>query len=114
MRELLYNLFEELTGGRVYHIYIWPGGVRRDFPEGFADRIVSTLHSIGGCVPDYRVPLGPAEWLQGRDPQLEKAVALAVEAAAAGANIPVTTPIGTIVLIALVAAAALWRLRWRV
>ena len=52
-RDLLLDLFEELTGGRVYHIYIWPGGVRRDFPEGFKDKMVSTLHSIGGCVPDY-------------------------------------------------------------
>jgi len=52
-RDLVLDLFEELTGGRVYHIYIWPGGVRRDFPEGFTDKIVNTLHSIGGCVPDY-------------------------------------------------------------
>jgi len=52
-RDLVLDLFEELTGGRVYHIYIWPGGVRRDFPKGFKDKIVKTLHSIGGCVPDY-------------------------------------------------------------
>ena len=52
-RDLVLDLFEELTGGRVYHIYLWPGGVRRDFPKGFKDRIVETLHAIGGCVPDY-------------------------------------------------------------
>ncbi|MBN2560492.1 MAG: NADH-quinone oxidoreductase subunit D, partial [Phycisphaerae bacterium] len=52
-RDLILDLFEELTGGRVYHIYIWPGGVRRDFPEGFKDKIVKTLHAIGSCVPDY-------------------------------------------------------------
>jgi NADH-quinone oxidoreductase subunit D len=52
-RDLVLDLFEELTGARVYHIYIWPGGVRRDFPEGFKERVVNTLHSIGGCVPDY-------------------------------------------------------------
>jgi len=52
-RDLILDLFEELTGGRVYHIYIWPGGVRRDFPPGFKDKIVNTLHSIGSCVPDY-------------------------------------------------------------
>ncbi|MBN1467064.1 NADH-quinone oxidoreductase subunit D [candidate division KSB1 bacterium] len=52
-RDLVLDLFEELTGGRVYHIYIWPGGVRRDFPKGFKDKIVHTLHTIGGCVPDY-------------------------------------------------------------
>ena len=52
-RDLILDLFEELTGGRVYHIYIWPGGVRRDFPDGFTNRLVNTLHSIGSCVPDY-------------------------------------------------------------
>jgi len=52
-RDLILDLFEELTGGRVYHIYICPGGVRRDFPDGFADKIVKTLHSIGKHVPDY-------------------------------------------------------------
>ena len=52
-RDLVLDLFEELTGGRVYHIYIWPGGVRRDFPKGFKERVVETLHSIGRCVPDY-------------------------------------------------------------
>ncbi len=52
-RDLILDLFEELTGGRVYHIYIWPGGVRRDFPRGFKDKIVETLHTIGSCVPEY-------------------------------------------------------------
>jgi NADH-quinone oxidoreductase subunit D len=52
-RDLILDLFEELTGGRVYHIYIWPGGVRRDLPEGFKERIVGTLHSIGRHIPDY-------------------------------------------------------------
>jgi NADH-quinone oxidoreductase subunit D len=52
-RDLILDLFEELTGGRVYHIYIWPGGVRRDLPPGFKDKIAKTLHSIGSCVPDY-------------------------------------------------------------
>jgi acyl dehydratase len=36
-----------------------------------------------------------------------------VEAALAGVEIPSTTPLGTLVLVALIAAAALWRLRWR-
>jgi len=52
-RDLILDLFEELTGGRVYNIYIWPGGVRRDFPKGFEEKVIKTLHSIGGCVPDY-------------------------------------------------------------
>jgi len=52
-RDLVLDLFEELTGGRVYHIYIWPGGVRRDLPEGFKDKVLNTLHTIGSCIPDY-------------------------------------------------------------
>jgi len=52
-RDLILDLFEELTGGRVYHMYIWPGGVRRDFPDGFGERIMETLHAIGSCIPDY-------------------------------------------------------------
>ena len=52
-RDLILDLFEELTGARVYHIYINPGGVRRDFPKGFKEKIIKTLHTIGGCIPDY-------------------------------------------------------------
>jgi len=39
---------------------------------------------------------------------------LEVQAAAATAAIPVTSPIGKLVLIALIALAAIWRLRWSV
>jgi len=52
-RDLILDLFEELTGARVYHIYIRPGGVRRDFPDGFKEKVVETLHKIGSKVPDY-------------------------------------------------------------
>lgn len=52
-RDLILDLFEEITGARVYHIYIRPGGVRRDFPPGIEDKIVETLHTIGKKVPDY-------------------------------------------------------------
>ncbi len=38
-RDLILDLFEELTGARVYHMYIYPGGVRRDLPEGFLQRV---------------------------------------------------------------------------
>jgi len=30
-RDLLLDMFEELTGARVYHIYIRPGGVKTGF-----------------------------------------------------------------------------------
>jgi len=52
-RDLVLDLFEELTGGRVYSIYNIPGGVRRDIPEGFLDRLRHTLDYIESRLPDY-------------------------------------------------------------
>lgn len=43
-RDFILDLFEELTGGRVYHMYMLPGGVRADLPHGFDKRL---LHVIG-------------------------------------------------------------------
>ncbi len=52
-RDLILDLFEELTGGRVYHIYNIPGGVRRDCPEGFLERVAATLDYLESRLPDY-------------------------------------------------------------
>jgi NADH-quinone oxidoreductase subunit D len=52
-RDLILDLFEELTGGRVYHIFNIPGGIRRDIPEGFLERVTSTLDYIESRLPDY-------------------------------------------------------------
>jgi NADH-quinone oxidoreductase subunit D len=52
-RNYILDLFEELTGGRVYHMYIWPGGVRRDLPLGFADRVLSTMDYIEKRLDEY-------------------------------------------------------------
>ena len=52
-RDLMLDLFEELTGGRVYSIYNIPGGVRRDIPEGFLQRLSNTLDYIESRLPDY-------------------------------------------------------------
>ncbi len=45
-RDYMLDLFEELTGGRVYHMYMLPGGVRGDMPEGFAQRVLDTMDKI--------------------------------------------------------------------
>lgn len=42
-RELILDLGEMLTGARVAHLYIIPGGVRNDMPEGFARRALENL-----------------------------------------------------------------------
>ncbi|NCA68835.1 MAG: NADH-quinone oxidoreductase subunit D [Sphingobacteriia bacterium] len=52
-RDLVLDLFEELTGGRVYHIYNIPGGVRRDVPAGFLERVESTLDYLDSRLSDY-------------------------------------------------------------
>ncbi len=54
LRDLVLDRFEELTGARIYHIYILPGGVRNDIPEGFADRMEATLKEIEGFMKDIR------------------------------------------------------------
>jgi len=52
-RDYLLDRFEELTGGRVYHLYIWAGGVRRDLPDGFVGRMKETLNYLESRLPDY-------------------------------------------------------------
>lgn len=52
-RDYILDLFEYLVGGRVYHIYIWPGGVRRDLPEDFEEKTLKTLETIESHFPDY-------------------------------------------------------------
>ena len=43
LRDLVLDRFEELTGGRVYHMHILPGGVRGLAPEGFKERFLEVL-----------------------------------------------------------------------
>lgn len=46
LRDLILDLFEELTGGRVYHMYIIPGGVRGLLPTGWKKRMEDVLVKI--------------------------------------------------------------------
>ncbi|MGE0088811.1 MAG: hypothetical protein AB7S50_04970 [Bacteroidales bacterium] len=54
LRDLILDRFEELTGARIYHIYILQGGVRNDLPDGFADRMEANLKEIEGFMKDIR------------------------------------------------------------
>lgn len=45
-RDLMLDLFEELTGARLYHMYILPGGVRQDLPEGFVEHLETVLNKF--------------------------------------------------------------------
>jgi NADH-quinone oxidoreductase subunit D len=44
--------FEELTGARIYHMFILPGGVRADLPDGFEKRMQETLREIEEVMED--------------------------------------------------------------
>ncbi|MBU2652400.1 MAG: NADH-quinone oxidoreductase subunit D [Bacteroidetes bacterium] len=46
LRDLILDRFEELTGGRVYHMFIIPGGVRGLLPSGFRKRMKENLADI--------------------------------------------------------------------
>lgn len=52
-RDLILDLFEELTGARVYHMYIYPGGVRRDLPNGFLEKVSNLLVYLKKRLKDY-------------------------------------------------------------
>lgn len=52
LRDLILDRFEELTGGRVYHMYIIPGGVRGDLPDGFEKRLNENLDKAEAYLTD--------------------------------------------------------------
>jgi len=50
-RDYILDLFEMITGGRVYPTgYICPGGVRRDLPKDASEKILKVLDKINGMV----------------------------------------------------------------
>lgn len=53
LRDFVLDLFEELSGARIYHIYIQPGGVRRDLPQGFRKRVLGVLKTIEERLPEF-------------------------------------------------------------
>ncbi|MCI2400859.1 hypothetical protein [Aliiroseovarius subalbicans] len=52
VRDLMLDRFEELTGARVYHMFILPGGVRDVLPDGFAARMEETLKTAERYLDD--------------------------------------------------------------
>ena len=52
-RDYILDLFEELTGARIYHMFITPGGVRRDIPNGFLDKLSHLLDYLEARLPEY-------------------------------------------------------------
>ena len=52
-RDYILDIFEELSGGRVYHMYIYPGGVKRELPDGILERLSSLLEDLDKRLPEY-------------------------------------------------------------
>lgn len=52
LRDSILDRFEELTGGRIYHMYIIPGGVRGHLPSGFKQRLEENLKFIEQMMKD--------------------------------------------------------------
>jgi NADH-quinone oxidoreductase subunit D len=56
-RDYILDLFEELTGGRVYHMYIVPGGVRGDIPDGFLEHVEKVMKGVEKVLYDVEIAL---------------------------------------------------------
>ncbi len=52
-RELFIDLAEMLTGARLTYSFLTPGGVRRDLPKGFKERLLQTLDYFEGRLDQY-------------------------------------------------------------
>ncbi len=52
-RELLLAFFERVTGLRMNHNYIRPGGVAADLPDGWRDDVVEILEVLPGRLDEY-------------------------------------------------------------
>ncbi len=52
-RDLILDLFEKITGARIYHMYIVPGGVRKDLPEGILEDVTKVLDQLEKNLPEY-------------------------------------------------------------
>ena len=52
VRDLMLDRFEELTGARIYHMFILPGGVRDTLPDGFHKRMEETLREVESTLDD--------------------------------------------------------------
>ncbi len=56
-RDYMLDLFEELSGGRIYHMYIIPGGVRNTLPDGFRTHTADVLKKIESLLKDIEIIL---------------------------------------------------------
>jgi len=52
-RELILDLFEEISGARLLYNYIWVGGVAQDTPDGWRDRVLKFCDYFYPKIKEY-------------------------------------------------------------
>lgn len=52
-RDLILDVFEKITGARIYHMYIVPGGVRKDLPEGVLEDVKNLIDDLEAKLPEF-------------------------------------------------------------
>jgi NAD(P)H-quinone oxidoreductase subunit H len=52
-REIIMDLFESVTGGRLHHVYFRLGGVNEDLPTGWTDRCREFCHYFVNRIDEY-------------------------------------------------------------
>lgn len=52
-RDRVLDIFEHISGARIYHMYIIIGGVRKDLPEGIDSFIRETMDYLESRIPEY-------------------------------------------------------------
>jgi NADH-quinone oxidoreductase subunit D len=56
-REWLYTLLEEVSGARLTHTYVRVGGVSKDLPAGWIEKLLRRLDEIGGVMVEVETLL---------------------------------------------------------
>lgn len=83
-RDYILDLFEEITGGRVYHIYIRPGGVRHDIEDVTLQKILDLLNDLeNNRMPEFQKlifenPIAQKRWKNTAILNQEDALSLGV------------------------------------
>jgi NADH-quinone oxidoreductase subunit D len=65
-RELFLAFFEKVTGLRMNHDYIRPGGVAADLPDGWEDDVAGILDKVPRGIADYQALLDTNPIFKGR------------------------------------------------
>jgi len=65
-RELLLDLFEEMSGARMMTSFIRPGGLAADFPDGWMERCKQVVDSLPAHIDEYETLLTDNPLFKGR------------------------------------------------